>query len=113
MTSLSESAQSAQSVPTPATMQLSANCTLSWEFLTKLSADPDRLFQPDLAEAGGLGVDILTNQDPGWEMYTVVRRVKISENKVHSRFDSWYLVKRFDEEGRCHYAIVNLAPVLA
>ena len=81
--------------------------------MTKLSADPDRLFQPDLAETGGLGVDILTNQDPGWEMYTLIRRVKISEKKVHSRFNGWYLVKRFDEEGRCYYAIVNLVPGLA
>ena len=66
MASSLESVVSAQSgVPTPATMKLSTNCTLSWEYLTKLSADPDELFQPDLVEAGGLGVDIQTNQDPG------------------------------------------------
>ena len=109
MTSLSESNQS---IPTPAMMQLSANCTMSWEFLTKLEAEPDRLFQPDLAEAGGLGIDILTNQDLGWEMYTVVRQLKISEDKVHSRFDSWYLVRKSDEEGS-HNAIVDLTPGLA
>ena len=110
MTSLSGSNQS---IPTPAMMQLSANCTMSWEFLTKLEADPDKLLQPDLAEAGGLGVDILTNRDQlNWEMYTVVRRLKISKDKVHSRFDNWYLVRKSDEEGY-NCAIVDLTPGLA
>ena len=80
-------------VPTLATMKLSTNCTLSWEYLTKLSANPDELFQPPLVEAGGLGVDVQTNQDPGWVMFTIIRKVRISEKKVHARFNGWYLVK--------------------
>ena len=108
MTSLSGSNQSIS----PAKMQLSANCTVSWEFLTRLSDQPDRLFQPELSEAGGLGVDILTKLDSNqlsWEWYTVIRRLKILKNKIHSRFDGWYIVRRTDEEG-IHDAVVDLIP---
>ena len=102
-----------QSIPPPATMQLTANCTVSWEFLSQLRAEPDRLFQPNLARAGGLGVIILTNPDQlDWEMYTVVRRLKISKDKIHARFDSWYLIRKSDDEGS-HNAIVDLTPGLA
>ena len=93
-------------------MQLSASCTVSWEFLTRLSDQPDRLFQPELSEAGGLGVDILTKLDSGqlsWEWYTVIRRLKILPDKIHSSFNGWYIVRRTDEEG-IHDAVADLVP---
>ena len=107
----SSSSFSNQSV-SPAEMQLPGGCTVSWDFLTRLSDQPDRLFQPKLSETGGLGVDILTKLDSGqlsWEWYTVIRRLKILKDKIHSRFDGWYIVRRTDEEG-IHDAVVDLIP---
>ena len=84
--------ESIHSIPTsPATVKLSTNCTLSWDYLNKLRASPDELFQPLLDNAGGLGIDIRTDQN-GWMMFTLVRKVRISEKKVHARFNGYFLV---------------------
>ena len=92
MASSLESIVSAHSIPTtPATVKLSTNCTLSWEYLTKLTATPDELFQPPLVDVGGLGIDVQTNQDVGWVMFTLVRKVRISEKRctVDSMVGTW------------------------
>ena len=89
--------ESVHSIPSPATVKLSTSCILSWDYLNKLRASPDELFQPLLDNAGDLGIDIRTNQ--GWVMFTLVRKVKISEKKVHARFNGYYLVKRCDDQG--------------
>ena len=105
--------ESVHSIPSPATVKLSTSCTLSWDYLNKLRASPDELFQPLLDNAGGLGIDIRTNQNEGWVMFTLIRKVRISEKKVHARFNGYYLVKRWDDQGRIYYAIVNLLPGFA
>ena len=100
--------ESVHSIPSPATVKLSTAATLSWDYLNKLRASSDELFQPLLNNAGGLGIDLRTND--GWMMFTLVRKLKISEKKVHARFNGYYLLKRYDDQGNIYYAIVDLLP---
>ena len=85
---------------------------VSWDLLTRISDQSERLFQPKLSEAGGLGIDILVKLDSGqlnWEWHTVIRRLKIAPDKAYSYFNGHYIVRRIDQQGS-HVAVADLIP---
>ena len=94
------------SVPIP--LKLNQAATLSWIYLNKLSTFSTELFQPKLSDAGNLGIDLKTEN--GWALFTIVRQLKIPENSMHYRYNGFYLLKRYDENGEIYYIIVDLLP---
>ena len=94
------------SIPIP--VKLNQAATLSWIYLNKLSTFSTELFQPKLSDAGNLGIDLKT--DNGWALFTIVRQLKIPENSMHYRYNGFYLLKRYDENGEIYYIIVDLLP---
>ena len=99
------------SIPSPATVKLNTAATLSWNYLNKLRASSNELFQPSLNDAGNLGIDLRTSD--GWTLFTLVRQLKISEKSVHARFNGYYLLKKYDDDGNIYYVIVDLLPSFA
>ena len=95
-------------ISVPTTVKLNQAAILSWNYLNKLRAFSNELFQPLLSDAGNLGIDLKTSD--GWTLFTIVRQLKISEKSVHYRYNGFYLLKKYDDDGKIYYVIVDLLP---
>ena len=90
----------------PIQIKLNQSATKSWVYLNKLTTFSSELFQPDLSDVRDLGVDLRV--ETGWAFFTVVQRLRIPTKSIHYRFNGFFLLKRYDEDGEKFYIIVDL-----
>ena len=82
------------------TMELPPDCKISRDFLMQIKAEPNCLFQPNLYGLGDVGIIALTDPEQlSWELCLLIRRLEIPEDQPYSRFNGWYWVKKYDQEG--------------
>ena len=93
-------------ISTPIQIKLNQSATKSWVYLNKLTTFSAELFQPDLSDVRNLGVDLRV--ETGWALFTVVQRLKIPEKSIHYRYNGFFLLERYDEDGEKFYIIVDL-----
>ena len=86
-----------EEISIPIQIKLNQSATKSWIYLNKLTTFSAEFFQPDLSDVGNLGIDLRV--ETGWALFTVVQKLKIPENSIHYRYNGFYLLERYDEDG--------------